>query len=129
MDNETGHVTFQTTYAKEFRYDGARQRYLSRDVGTAALYHKAPDEAVWSDYDGNSVYGDYTVTGSVASDTASYEPGNAKISPWVDSGDTSTKYYHTDGLGTTRHMTDNAGAQVEDTVYTAFGEKISGPNQ
>lgn len=52
-----------------------------------------------------------------------------KVSPWIAEGYTNTDYYHGDHLGTTRHMTDDSGAQIEDAVYTAFGEQVSGSSR
>lgn len=133
QDNEscpdTTFPLFQTTFAKEFRYDGTRQRYLDRDLNTSTLQTKTIDLATWSDYDEVNNHGDYTVTSGVATNAASYQPGMGKVDSWVSSGSTSTKYYHSDALGTTRMMTDDSGAQVEDVVYTAFGERISGSSR
>ncbi|MGB2987711.1 MAG: hypothetical protein WBE26_17735, partial [Phycisphaerae bacterium] len=53
------------TYAREFRYDGARQRYLNRELDPDDLengFITAVSET-WSDYDGDEIYGDYMIDG------------------------------------------------------------------
>ena len=121
---------YDVTFAREFRYDGSRQRYLDRQLDPVMLeagaYVVVENGDTWSDYSGNGVYGDYTVDAGVVTNSVSYAPGTAKVSPWTNSGSSSTDYYHTDDIGTTQHMTDSAGAKTEVVVYTAFGERISG---
>jgi len=120
---------YEVVFAREFRYDGSRQRYLNRAFDPAALNEDPPDFGeytdTWSDYDGNAVYGDFTVSGGV-SNVRSYEPGMAKVDPWVSSGSGSTDYYHMNHIGSTRFMTDSSGADIEHAAYTAFGERVSG---
>jgi RHS repeat-associated protein len=119
--NEQQH---EITYAREFRYDQARQRYLNRDLDPVTL---EPTLSTWSDYDGNSVYGDFTEDGAGnVTNTMSFEPGIARVDPWVSIGATGTTYYHPDMIGTTRHMTDTGGSGVNFGTYTAFGEQVSG---
>ncbi len=115
--------------AREFRYDSARQRYLNRKLNPAVLGDTGELVTLsetWSDYDGNNIYGDFTVTGGVPMEARSYEPGIAKVDPWQSSGSLNTKYYHADMIGTTREMTDSSGTGVSPVVYTAFGENVSG---
>ena len=38
-----------------------------------------------------------------------------------------TDYYHGDLIGTTRLMSDPSGGSIEPAVYTAFGDRITGP--
>ena len=66
-------------YAREFRYDGARQRYLNRVLDLATL-GQAPQVSydTWSDYDGDNVYGDFRFTGGQWTQLADYEPGLAR---------------------------------------------------
>ena len=132
MDNSScpdSFPPFQTTYAKEFRYDSTRKRYLSRDLNTNTLLSQSPDVATWSDYEGSSVYGDHTISSGVATDTASYEPGTAKVEPWTSFSASNTDYYHSDHVGTTRMMTGDLGVKKEEAVYTAFGERVSGASR
>jgi RHS repeat-associated protein len=81
----------------------------------------------WTDYDDDESYGDYTVSGSTATNARSFELGLATVDPWASSGSTNTKYFHGDQIGTTRSMS-AAGLPVLPAVYTAFGERISGTN-
>jgi RHS repeat-associated protein len=135
-DGQAGHcpTNCTVTYAREFRYDSGRGRYLNRpmDVTVATgLMHNPPIYAsagdVWTDYDEDETYGDYTVSGGTASNARSFELGIATVDPWASSGSTNTKFFHTDLIGTTRSMS-AAGLPVLPAVYTAFGERISGTN-
>jgi len=74
------------------------------------------------------VYGDFEISGLDAIEKASYQPGLAMTGTWTSSGSANTTYYHTDHLGTTRFMTDNTGAMVDSSVYSSFGERITGAN-
>ena len=49
---------YAVTYAREFRYDGARARYINRQLNPSTL---ATVATTWSDYDGGEAYGDFTV--------------------------------------------------------------------
>ncbi len=128
--------SYDITYGREFRYDQARARYLTRVLDPAALEagNLTTVSKVWSDYDGDVVYGDYTVSFTVPTDVRSYEPGMGKVEPWTSVGATSTSYYSTDMLGSTRYMTTpgdgqgGGGLATDSVTYTAFGERISGTN-
>lgn len=83
---------------------------------------------VWSDYDGDEIYGDFEVVGGNVTNLRSFEPGIAKVDPWAGVGLASTSYYHANLIGTTRLMSNPAGSPVDNVVYTAFGERIQGTN-
>ena len=124
---------YAVTYAREYRYDGPRQRYLDRELDPANLMLSTPlfttISETWSDYDGDTIYGDFD-TWNGQGDLRSYAPGIG-LFDW-DNGVpdiSSTKYYHTDMLGTTRMMTDNLGASTEPAKYTAFGEFVGGTSR
>jgi len=126
--------TYEITYAREFRYDGARQRYLNRQLDPAALEagNVVALSETWTDYDGNSPYADYTVDGSTLTQTAIYQPGIGRSFDPTDPA--ATEYYHTDQIGTTRLMTDTPGAgvspnAVSESAFTAFGEQVGGTSQ
>ena len=51
-------TNYAVTYAREFRYDGARARYINRQLNPSTL---ATVATTWSDYDGGEAYGDFTV--------------------------------------------------------------------
>ncbi len=129
-------VDYAITYAREFRYDGARQRYLNRELNPAAvqagIFIALPLSDTWSDYDGDDIYGDFTIGGGRGdgrgdfAEARSFEPGVATVHPWAASGSSDTDYFHTNPLGTTRSMSDDSGLASGRTVYTAFGERISG---
>jgi len=89
---------------------------------------------VWSDYDGDTIYGDYTVDEETSTVTplASYLPGVGQ----VDEATGSVYYYHADHLGSVRVVTTcgvgagdcvpgEAGTVVERIVHTAFGEPVT----
>ncbi len=122
-------IEYAVSYAREFRYDGARQRYLNRPLDPATL---APitdfGAAVWTDYDGDAPYGDYVVSGlNSAVDWRSYEPGIGEVGPWSGSGDANTQYHHADHLGTLRLRTFPNGVADATRVFSAFGERLGGP--
>ncbi len=87
---------YQVTYGREFRYDGARQRYLNRNLDPVQLESDVVADLtapVWSDYDGNAVYGDFEIPDTTAVEKASYQPGMGRTDAWASSGSTNTKYY------------------------------------
>jgi RHS repeat-associated protein len=101
-----------TSFARGFRYDAARERYRNNET--------------WSDYDQDWIYGDYLVdptTGEVTEKRA-YMPGIARVEDIDAPGTPPVRYYHTDMLGTTRFVTTLSGQPTDETVYTAFGEKV-----
>jgi hypothetical protein len=83
-----------------------------------------PETAVWSEYDGDTIYGDYTIdptTGSEIEKTA-YLAGVGQ----VDVATGAVMYHHADHLGTTRATSDASGVLSSPAVYTAFGENARG---
>jgi RHS repeat-associated protein len=113
------------TYAREFRYDGARARYLNRTLDPVAfkIGSIAELDAVWTDYDGDEVYGDYRVTPGyppTIGPLAEYEPG-----VWRKVGGV-PDYLHNDHLGTLRQTTGTTGSAGTGRVFTAFGERLPG---
>ena len=113
-------VNEQTTDITEFRGIG-RRRYMSRQRDVDTLL-PIPETATWHDYDGNTIYADYTVDGSGDPiETTGYLPGLGQ----TDQVAGETAYYHTDQIGTTRLLTDDVSVVGLDQAYTAFGEPIS----
>ena len=112
--------TYDITHAREFRYEGPRQRYLNRRLDPAALLNEqivALNET-WSDYDGDEIYADYTIApGGAVTEQSSHEPGIAQ----KENGG-GTFYYHADMLGSTRYLSSSFGAGVQEAGYLAFGE-------
>jgi len=128
-------TNYQIGYAREFRYDGARARYLNRELSPAGLLMNPPQfnslSDTWTDYDGDSTYGDFEVTPGyppTVTNKRSYQPGLAQVDPWVSSGGTATDYVMSDHLGTTRGLIAPNNVPTDAAVYTAFGERISGTN-
>jgi len=117
-------ANYDISYAREFRYDGARQRYLNRELDPAGIQENPPDytpvSEVWSDYAGNSIYGDFTAVGETITNVRSFQPGIARVNDPL--GTPVTEYYHADMLGSTRIMTDGAGDGLGEAYYTAFGQ-------
>ncbi|HNQ21790.1 MAG TPA: RHS repeat-associated core domain-containing protein [Phycisphaerae bacterium] len=127
-DGQSPPTQYAVTFIREFRYDGARERYLNR-----ALNPGNPSQVLsstWTDYDGDEPYGDYTVSGGSVSPLRSFELGIGTVDPWAGAGGASTSYYHGDLIGTTRLLSGPAGevSPGTESVYTAFGEPISGAN-
>lgn len=80
---------------------------------------------VWSDYDGDEAYGDFTVASIspwTVTNLNSYEPG-----AWRKVGGIA-EYLHSDHLGTLRAATNSGGTSSGGDVFTAFGERIGGAN-
>ncbi len=134
---------YNVTYAREFRYDGARARYLVRELFAPHFannqYTVAGGELgnTWTDYDGDTAYGDYEIVPDGFDENnifipahgesiRSYQPGIGLVDPIETFDGTSTSYYMTDHLGTTRGMTDPNGAATESAAFTAFGERVGG---
>jgi RHS repeat-associated protein len=125
--------SYEVTFAREFRNDSGRQRYLVRNYDVAYLNQATPqleiESEVWSDYDGENIYGDFTAEAGnpdpIITDLRSFEPGVARVlQSEVTSGDGYTEYYHSDMIGTTRTMSDDMGDSFDDVVYTAFGQPV-----
>ena len=124
-------TNYDITFAREFRYDSGRARYLNRVLSPAGLMLPTPDftpiSETWSDYDDDEVYGDYTVIGSTVTYDRSFELGVATVDPLASSGSANTKYYHADLIGTTRSLS-ASGLPTQASVYTAFGERVTSPD-
>jgi RHS repeat-associated protein len=124
---------YDITFAREFRYDSGRARYMNRDLDvstTTGLMHNPPIFSAltetWTDYDGDESYGDYTVGGGSAANALSFELGLASVAPWASAGGIATNYLHNDLIGTLRDSTSPAGGGESPRVYTAFGEPVTG---
>jgi RHS repeat-associated protein len=116
---------YAVAWAREFRYDGARARHLNCTLDPVAfkIGSIAELDAVWTDYDGDEVYGDYRVTPGyppTIGPLAEYEPG-----VWRKVGGVAD-YLHNDHLGTLRLTTATTGALSASDVFTGFGERIVG---
>jgi len=120
---------YDIDWAREFRYDSPRQRYMNVQLDPKDLEGGVidPISTVWSDYDGNEIYGDFEIDSQTITELRSFESGIGRFSWDVGVPDpTTADYYHTNMIGTTRFMTDSTGADIDSAVYTAFGERISG---
>ena len=130
-DNARPPADYTITYAREFRYDSPRQRYLNRELDPVALQNTGALvslSSTWSDYDGNYGHGDFAVnstTGTV-SNVRSYEVIIGVVDPWTSSGETATNYAYEDLIGTVRGVTNASGSSTGEAVYTAFGERRGG---
>ncbi|MCC7292498.1 MAG: RHS repeat-associated core domain-containing protein, partial [Phycisphaerales bacterium] len=132
---------YDVVWAREFRYDSARARYLNRELDPEELEsgELVTLTETWTDYDGDSfgagpfgdtAYGDFTVeAGSppTLTDLRSFEPGLAMKDPIDES--TGISYTHGDLIGSTRGTTDSTGAPStgasgSPVTYTAFGERL-----
>jgi len=113
----------EIVHITEFRGTG-RNRYMVRqrdnEPGLALLV--MPGTSQWSDYDGNWIYGDYSVdedTGDVI-DTTAYLPGIG----WMNTQSSDVMYVHNDQIGSLRAVSTEYGQPIHLVVYTAFGEKV-----
>jgi len=110
------------TFAREFRYDTGRARYLMRDLDLATLLPSASYAGLWTDYAQDTAYGDYTLSlgagGPTATTAARYQPG-----AWERAGD-ALRVHHGDQIGTSRFMTNASAQTLRRAVYTAFGELV-----
>ena len=118
---------YDIVWAREFRYDSGRARYLNRELSVEDLIEGdlVALTDTWTDYDGDTSYNDYSVEAGdppTLTNLRWYEPGTALKDPPDQS--TGIEYYHTDHLGTTREMTDSAGSAASAVVFTAFGERV-----
>jgi len=123
-------TNYVADYVTEFMYDGARQRHAVReiDVDTIGPFYPycAVTSEVFSEYDGDTIYNDFTAVGSDVTILRSYAPGIARVDDPL--GSPVTSYYHADKLGTTRGMTTAPVSLTDTSVYTAFGELVDGTN-
>jgi RHS repeat-associated protein len=120
-------TSYTVTYAREFRYDGARARYMNAPLNPATMgpYNTTEKPTVWSDYDGDEIYGDFEMVSGSPVNKRSFEPGIGRTTNPLTTP--VTNYYHGDLIGTTRFMSNPSGNSIEPAVYTAFGERISAP--
>jgi RHS repeat-associated protein len=128
-------VDAEVTWAREFRYDGARQRYMDRPLTPWSFQNNNvadTGDTVETRYDGNSAFLDFEMGSAVRA----FEPGIGRIEPY-DPGNwqnAMTDYYHADHLGTVRVITGPTGMALDlngssgghDMVFTAFGEIVVG---
>ncbi len=112
-------VNCERLAAREYRYDSGRARYLMRDLDPVTLLPANGYAGTWTDYDGATAYGDYTLNSdeSVVT-TMRYIPGH-----WEQGATFSA--HHGDQIGTSRVMTDADAGTLRRAVYTAFGELVS----
>jgi RHS repeat-associated protein len=113
-----------------------RERYLARRWSAVqseewpyVIWTEAPN-AVWTDYLGQTPYGDYSVdmtTGTPElTETSRYLFGLGAHAQDTLGQSGSTVFLHGDLIGSTMLTVDAAGQVVETPVYTAFGEPVSG---
>jgi len=100
---------------REYRYDGARARYMNRKLNPTELQYTGSVVdlgTTWSDYDGDEAYGDFTVSGTTVTNINSFEPGL-----WKNIGSASN-YLSSDLVGTLRNTSDSSGAAGTGRLYT-----------
>jgi len=109
--------SYDIAYAREFRYDGARQRYMNRELDPGHMWGTPQAlSTVWSDYDGDEIYGDFTVDGQTQTDVRSFDLGFGKFNWTASQPDPATvHHYHTDTSGTTVQVYQLAHSVPADT--------------
>jgi RHS repeat-associated protein len=117
---------FRRNWAREFRYDGNRQRYLERVLDPVHLGVNIAND-VWTDYVGDSPMVDYRYEwGGQQYDTVNlgaYLPGISQ----TDLTTETTHYLHTDHLGSTWYMSgDDVTSMYRRAVRTGFGQHVVG---
>ena len=120
---------YAVTFAREFWYDGARQRFLNREYDPVEMTsgNMVVESETWSDYVGDSIYADFTLNGSTVTVARIHEPGIGKMETPFDVPESA--YYHADHIGTTRLLGWSDFFEPRDpAVYTAFGSLVSGTN-
>lgn len=117
-EDECG-TNYKVLWAREFRYDSARARYMNAKLNTADLT-PATGGTVWSDYAGDDAYADFTVSGTTQTNVNAFEPGQ-----WRKM-DAAASYLHSDLLGTLRKTTGATGSEADSDTFTAFGERVAG---
>jgi RHS repeat-associated protein len=133
-DQQSCPTNYTVTYAREFRYEDARERYLERALKTVDFANGiiTPDNGGvpgasdrWTDYEGGEAYADFKVQGTTLAviEQSKYEPGAWRFDVGLGAGE----YLHGDHLGTLRQTSDELGGAGTGRVFTAFGEQKSGP--
>jgi RHS repeat-associated protein len=112
----------------QYRYDGdPRARYLVRAIDPETmeeLGENPGDGSVWHDYAGAAIRNDLHIDDQGAVTVLrAYTQGLGLIESTDVVGDERV-WYHGDMLGTTRLMTDEAGAADHRLRFTAFGEPL-----
>jgi RHS repeat-associated protein len=123
---------YERKWAREFRYDGDRQRYLSRELDPVTLYPVCQSGSL-TDYAGDTPMVDHDPSTTPPADTFSYVPGVAEID--LSSPPAATAHYlHTDHLGSTWFKSDAPAlgnpVPTRQVIRSAFGEAVfvhSGP--
>jgi RHS repeat-associated protein len=126
MGNSCPAANYTVTYAREFRYDTGRARYMNRELDPAGFTQNQtiiiPKKTTWSDYDGNALYGDFTVADGFITPKNAFMPGQWR------STDGQSEYVHNDHLGSLRNTSTTPNGQSPPArVFTAFGERVMGP--
>lgn len=123
-------INVARTKVREFRYDGDRQRYLERERSVSDFTSSLTTDA-WRDYDGDNIAGDYSVAMSGGNPVATwqkrYDFGLTLAAQTAAGSPNVTRYVQGDIIGSTRLLTDAAGAIANSFATTAFGETLGTP--
>jgi hypothetical protein len=116
-----GDPTYSRLWAREFRYDGPRQRYLVRELSSMNM---APiSDGIWTEFVGDAPMADYDLNGG-GNELKRYNPGVSETD--VASGETA--YLHSDQLASTWFTSDDPTSGpltlTRRAVRTAFGEIV-----
>ena len=128
FDDRLRQVTLQdgTVVTHSYDADGVRVRTETTKPGEAAV---VVDYLVDSSAPLSQVVAETTsVGGGAAALSAYYVRGDdllAVMRPGTDAGTWKSRFYHADGLGSVRALTDESGAVTDRYTFTAFGELLS----
>ncbi len=117
--------TYERLWAREFRYDSPRQRYMIRSLDPVTLAPIAGED-IWTEYVGQTPMADYRPPSSGSTDTelGCYLPGASE----TDIASNGTVYLHSDHLASAWFASDDSASGPltlsKRAVRTAFGEIV-----
>jgi RHS repeat-associated protein len=121
--------SLEYTAAREFYYDGPRQRYLTQEVDptTWEVLPEGPGEPTqaFTTYLGEMPWADFTVDADwTPTKVRDYVTGDGLHAQKGTADPANVEFLHGDLIGSTMLTTSDSGAPVQGITYTAFGEPV-----
>ncbi len=116
-DAEEDDATYERLWARQFRYDGPRERYLVRELSPATMGSSLEDH--WTEYVGDVPLADYSAGSLADTEVKHYNPGVSETDISADE----TTYIHADQLNSTWFASGSSTVSRR-AVRTAFGETV-----